>query len=104
MKSFADWTDEIAQSVGEVTHHWETRKEAELKEEFSHTTYGYDIAVDGDQPEWPAGSAPQAPAPSVQCNYCNGYGIMGYSIFTYMSVGGLISLCDGCARILGHKH
>lgn len=24
MKSFADWTDDIAQSVGEVKHHWET--------------------------------------------------------------------------------
>lgn len=28
MKSFADWTQELAESVGSVEHHWETRKEA----------------------------------------------------------------------------
>jgi hypothetical protein len=84
MKSFADWTQELAESVGPVEHHWETRKEAELKE-FNPITTGYDLA---------------APIPDMQiavrydkCDYCNRESYL----FDYQPIAGFGKfLCKAC--------
>lgn len=71
MKSFADWTQDIADTVGEVQQHWETRKEAELK--------GMDEEMGAIAPQWmQPGAAIPMPPPAGQmavaydkCAYCN---------------------------------
>lgn len=64
MKTFADWTQELAETVGEVKHHWETRKEADLKAiELEPRWQGYDKG-----PEHGDISATISYGP---CDFCN---------------------------------
>jgi len=62
MKSFADWTQDIADRVGDVQHHWETNKETELKASDSFEEHSW--AVPGQAPVPPPPSAP-LPDPSM---------------------------------------
>lgn len=68
MKSFADWTQELAESVGGVQHHWETRKEAEIR--------GMDFGTD-ETMSWQIAAphpivAPPPPSPvAARCGQCS---------------------------------
>lgn len=70
MKSFADWTQELAESVGEIKHHWET----------------------DDQPGWPV-----PPPPVVRyCEVC-GVDAAGHHIIAYSYTAQRIrTLCSPC--------
>ncbi len=67
MKSFADWTQELAESVGPVEHHWETRKEEEVKPYNGAEALDklLDDALYGDSAIAPNWQNPGAPVPSA---------------------------------------
>lgn len=89
MKNFADWTQDLAESIGPVEHHWETRKEAELRgivtQEFCEE-FGGAIAPNWQNPGAPisgGGAAPSHnPQPamqvSVKYDFCEWCGLKGY--------------------------
>lgn len=72
MKSFADWTQEIADSVGEVQHHWETRKEAEVKGIYnmSQDVFLKNFKDDEEQPGWPVPYPDPGIITPTGFNYC----------------------------------
>jgi hypothetical protein len=81
MKSFADWTQELAESVGEVKHHWEdpAPKTEQIFDIESLDGYLEDTIT----PSWQAPGAPipaTAPPPPPPQAYSSG-----------------ISICDGCS-------
>lgn len=94
MKSFADWTQELAESVGEVRHHWEEPKvEDELYE-----------------PNWQAPGAPilgsggaaLATYPKEFCDGCSGRdGTVGKRLSTTNPMV-FYHLCADCARTYGY--
>lgn len=103
MKSFADWTQELAESVGEIQHHWETRKEAELKgmELQDYEEYGIEPnwqnpgapTIDhSPNPFWNATPVPTTPAPGAPIPDPNPQQIpkMPPIVVAY-------SACDNCA-------
>lgn len=96
MKSFADWTQDIADRVGDVQHHWETRKEAELKASDSFEEHSW--AVPGQAP------VPAATQPICKCYDC---GLMyTQSNMALANVGqpghaNFVYLCGQCAANRG---
>lgn len=81
MKSFADWTQELAESVGEVKHHWE---KTSLDEELDN------IFGSSQQKFSPEGSMASA---YDKCDYCNRESYL----FPYTSTTGHTKqICKAC--------
>lgn len=98
MKSFADWTEELANAVGEVQHHWETRKEAELKADWTAP-----VLDDGEQPGWPVPDFP--PPPPIQLiSKCDSCDISSIDVGIWQaSTGNEYSLCNSCSKKYNFK-
>lgn len=112
MKSFADWTQELAESVGEVTHHWETRKEADIKGIDLNFDWGAAEEHDAIAPNWQnPGSAsipppfsppviPQAAHPLfvayAECNNCRKIAYL----YEHDVYGKKYHVCNNCMHVL----
>lgn len=101
MKSFADWTQELAESVGEIRHHWEEPKvEDELYEPVAPCD---DWGLGSDDaaltPNWQNPGA----VPSKECCYgCQVRdGTVGKRFFATNSMV-YYHLCASCARNYGY--
>lgn len=120
MKSFADWTQELAESVGEVKHHWEDEAiEPRWQAQNGPDTMNDSIEDPFGQPNWPIGAAPSQPgpgmptpppapvptsgdpglAPRVNCqcdNFCDGAKHDCYMYSPWYGAPNNYRLCDSC--------